>query len=97
MYITLINFTRLNKILKLIKKFRNYFYKKMKVKIIKGSKIFQVHSSYNQKVLRLIKTIKNRYYCRKKKTWYLPIEDFDIFIESLTNITEIEINSSDIN
>ena len=68
----------------------------MKVQIIKGSNIFQLHSSYNQKVLRLIKTIKNRYFCRKKKTWHLPIEDIDIFLESLTNIPEIEINSSDI-
>ena len=68
----------------------------MKVEIKKGYKIFQCHSSYNQKVLRLIKTIKKRYYCKQKKTWYLPIEDFDIFIKSLANIPEIEINSSDI-
>ena len=51
---------------------------------------------YNQKVLRIIKTIKKRYYCKQKKTWYLPIEDYDIFIKSLANIPEIEINSSDI-
>ena len=68
----------------------------MKVQIIKGPITFEVNSLYNQKVLRIIKTIKKRYYCRKKKTWYLPIEDFDIFIKSLANIPEIEINSSDI-
>ena len=68
----------------------------MKVEIKKGYKIFQCHSLYNEKVLRLIKRIKKRYYCKKNKTWYLPIEDYDIFIKSLTNIPEIEINSSDI-
>ena len=52
----------------------------MKVQIIIGPNIFQEHSLYNRKVLRVIKTIKKRYYYRKIKTWYLPIEDFDIFI-----------------
>jgi len=67
----------------------------MKVQIIKCSKIFQIRSAYNPKVLKLIKTIRNRYYCKKKKTWYLPIEDFVIFKESLANIPDIEINFSD--
>ena len=31
----------------------------------------------------------------EKNTWYLPTEDFHIFIELLANIPEIEINSSD--
>ena len=64
----------------------------MKVQIIKGPHIFELNSMYNQKVLRIIKTIKKRYYCKQKKTWYLPIENFDIFIKSLKNIPEIEIN-----
>ena len=68
----------------------------MKVQIIKGSNTFKVNSLYNQKVLKIIKTIKKRYYHRKNKTWHLPNEDFDIFIKSLTNIPEIEINCSDI-
>ena len=68
----------------------------MKVQIKKGPHIFELNSIYNQKVLRIIKTIKKRYYCKQKKTWYLPIENFDIFIKSLKNIPEIEINCSDI-
>ena len=63
----------------------------MKVQILKTHNRFQLLCPYNSKVLRIIRRIKKRYYCKKNKTWYLPLEEYAAFIDQLSDYPEFEI------
>ena len=63
----------------------------MKVPILKTHNRFQLQCAYNSKVLRIIRRIKKRYYCRKTKTWYLPLEEYAAFKDQLSDYPEFEI------
>ena len=45
---------------------------------------------YNIKVLMIIIKIKKRYYCKKTKTWYLPLKEYEAFKVQLSDYREFE-------
>ena len=63
----------------------------MKVEILKTHNRFELQCPYNSKVLRIIRRIKKRYYCRKTKIWYLPLEEYAAFKDQLSDYPEFEI------
>ena len=50
---------------------------------------------YNIKVLKIIRKINKRYYCRKTKTWYLPLEAYATFKEQISVYPEFEIEEKE--
>ena len=62
----------------------------MKVQILKTHNRFQMQCPYNIMVLRITRKIKKRYYFKKTKTWYLPLEEYASFKDQLSDNPEFE-------
>ena len=45
---------------------------------------------YNIKVLRIIRKKNKRYYCKKSKTWYSPLEEYAAFKDQLSDYPVFE-------
>ena len=54
-----------------------------------------MHCPYNIKVLRIIRKINKRYYCRKTKTWFFPLEAYATFKDQISVYTEFEIEEKE--
>ena len=67
----------------------------MKIQIIKTHNRLQMHCPYNIKVLKIIRKINKRYYCRKTKTWYLPLVSYASFKDQLSVYPEFEIEEKE--
>ena len=68
----------------------------MKVQILKTRNKFQISCGYNAKILNVIRRIKKRYYDKVNKTWYLPIEEYQDFINVFSTDPEFEIEVKDL-
>ena len=67
----------------------------MKVLILKTHNRFQMQYPHNTKVLKVIKKISKRYYFKNRKTWYLPLEDYQTFKNSLADDPKFEFEESE--
>ena len=67
----------------------------MKVQIVKTHNRFKLQCAYNIKVLKIIRKINKRYYCRKTKTWYFPLEAYATFKDQISVYPEFEIEEKE--
>ena len=63
---------------------------KNETQISKTHNRFQLQCPYNINVLRIIRKIKKKYYCKKTKIWYLPLEGNESFKDQLSDYPEFE-------